>query len=336
LPFDAPAHTFCRIWSQTAVKHYTFVDYATQAYLALVALLILFFHNGTVPHWPWLLAGHCLAMALVHGLIQARERYPANRTLGFLGHFYPVLLFAPLFCETGRLNRMFFPHYLDALAIRCDQALFGWQPGAMLMAKLPWLPLSELLYAAYFSYYVMIGGVGLILFLRSRQQFFHYVSVVCFVFYICYLIYIVLPIVGPQVLSHEIPGYSLPPDLEYLATDHAYPDAVKAGPFFQLMAWIYRVFEAPGAALPSSHVAIALCTVFFSFRYLRRIRFLHLATVVLLCFSTVYCHYHYGIDVLTGIVTAATLVPLGNWLYSRSVSRSGPGAKVQTAFSYNR
>jgi hypothetical protein len=31
------------------VKNYTFVDYATQAYLALVGLLILLFHNATVP-----------------------------------------------------------------------------------------------------------------------------------------------------------------------------------------------------------------------------------------------------------------------------------------------
>ena len=81
------------------------------------------------------------------------------------------------------------------------------------------------------------------------------------------------------------------------------------------MAWIYRVFEAPGAALPSSHVAVALCTVFFSFRYLRRIRYAHLAVAGLLCLSTVYCRYHYVVDVLAGLVTVAVLVPLGNWLY---------------------
>jgi membrane-associated phospholipid phosphatase len=81
------------------------------------------------------------------------------------------------------------------------------------------------------------------------------------------------------------------------------------------MAWIYRVFEAPGAALPSSHVAVALCTVFFSFRYLRRIRHVHLAVAGLLCLSTVYCRYHYAVDVLAGLATAAVLVPLGNWLY---------------------
>jgi membrane-associated phospholipid phosphatase len=85
--------------------------------------------------------------------------------------------------------------------------------------------------------------------------------------------------------------------------------------FFQIMNWLYRVFEAPGSALPSSHVAVALCTVYFSFRYLRPIRYIHLSVACLLCLSTVYCRYHYLLDVLAGLVTAAILIPLGNWLY---------------------
>ena len=81
------------------------------------------------------------------------------------------------------------------------------------------------------------------------------------------------------------------------------------------MALIYGLFETPGAALPSSHVAIALCTVVFSFRYLRPIRYLHLTLAVQHCLATDYCRYHYVVDVLTGLVTAALLVPLANWLY---------------------
>jgi membrane-associated phospholipid phosphatase len=215
------------------------------------------------------------------------------------------------------LNRMFFSNYLDPIAIRFDQAVFGWQPGANLMQKLPWLPLSELFYFSYFSYYLMVGGMGLALLLRSKAQFFHYVSVLSLIFYVCYAIYIFLPIIGPQTLLHEIPGYRLPPELEHLATDSAYPPAVKTGIFFKLMAWVYRVFEAPGSAVPSSHIAVALCTVYFSFRYLRVIRYPHLVLVVLLCIATVYCHYHYGLDVLTGVLTAGVLIPAGNWMYGK-------------------
>ena len=258
------------------------------------------------------------------------------RLLDFLRHFYPVLLYTAFFIETGSLNRMFFRDYLDPLVAQWEQQIFGCQPSVLFMEKLPWLAVSELFYASYFSYYIMIAGVGIALFLRSRQQFFHYVSVVSFLFYVCYLIYIFLPVIGSRAFFRQVDGYVLPAATQQLAVTDAYPEAVQAGVFFQIMKWIYRVFEAPGAAFPSSHVAVALCTVFFSFRYLRRIRYVHLAVAVLLCLSTVYCRYHYVVDVLAGLVTAAVLIPTGNWLYFKFQKRElsepptapTPGAKA--------
>jgi len=210
---------------------------------------------------------------------------------------------------------MFFRTYLDPAVIRCDQVLFGCQPSILWMQKLPYLGVSELFYAAYFSYYLMIFGVGLALYLRSRQQFFHYISIISFVFYLCYALYIAFPVIGPVVFLHKVPGYNLPPDLQALAPEVDFPETVRHGVFYRVMAWIYEVFEAPGAAIPSSHVAIALCIVFFGFRYLRTIRYLLLVLAVLLCLSTIYCRYHYAADVLAGIATASVLVPVGNWLY---------------------
>jgi membrane-associated phospholipid phosphatase len=297
------------------LRHYTFVDYATQAYCALVGLLILFFHNDTVPAWRWLLAVHAGGLLLIHLLIQGQGRAPGSVVLDFLRYFYPLLLFGWFFAETGWLNRMFFPTFLDPGVIKLEQKLFGCQPAVQFMEKLPYLGISEMFYFFYFSYYIMIGGVGLALFLRDRRQFLHYVSVVSFLFYICYLLYIALPIIGPPIFFRQFHGYALPADIQRMASTTVYPEAVKTGVFFRLMAWVYRVFEAPGAALPSSHVAVALCTVYFSFRYLRPIRYLHLAAAILLCLSTIYCRYHYGLDVLAGVVTAAVVIPLGNWLY---------------------
>jgi membrane-associated phospholipid phosphatase len=297
------------------MKSYTFVDFATQAYVVLVGLLILFFHNDTVPRWSGLLALHAASLGLVHGLIQWHACRQPGKIVGFLRHFYPVLLYTWFFTETGWLNRMFLREYMDPVVIGWDQTLFGCQPSVLFMEKLPWLAVSELFYAAYFSYYVMIAGVGLALYVRDRRQFFHYISLVSFVFYVCYVIYIVVPVIGPRVFFHEVAGYTLPEEVQALASTDTYPKAVQGGVFFRIMAWIYQVFEAPGAAIPSSHVAVALCTVFLSFQYLRRVRFLHLATAVLLCLSTIYCRYHYVADVLAGLATAAVLVPLGNWLY---------------------
>lgn len=311
-----------------AVKSYTFVDYATQGYIAIVAGLILCGQRRNVPMWPWLLVGHLVALAAIHVLIAWHSRRPAVRALSFFRHFYPVLLYAGFYAETGALDQMFVQGYLDPVIIHWDQALFGCQPSLVFMRRLPYLPISELFYAAYFSYYLMIGGVGLILYLQNRRQFFHYVSVVSFVFYVCYLVFIFVPVVGPPIFFRTIPGYQLPPDLQALKASAHDPLAIQSGVFYRLMKWIYQVFEAPGAAIPSSHVAVALCTVFFSFRYIGRIRWGHLALAVLLCLATVYCHYHYASDVLAGVVTAALLIPLANWLYFRIAPRAVSPALV--------
>ena len=312
------------------MKHYVFIDYATQGYIALVGVLILLFHNQTVPGWPYLVGAHAACLVLVHLLIQAHARWRANRFVDFLRHFYPVLLYTGFYRETGMLNHMFAGDYLDVYFIRIEESLFGSQPCLWLMESFPYLVVSEVLYACYFSYYIMIFGVGLALFLRQRQQFYHYVSVVSFVFYLCYLTYICLPVMGPRAFFREIDGFRLPQEIQASVGPLAYPDAVTHGVFYQLMAWIYRNFESPGAAFPSSHVAIALCTVWFSFMYLPRIRWVHLVVALLLCLSTVYCRYHYVVDVIAGALTAALLVPLGNRLYhgcvrgGRSTPSDGP------------
>jgi len=299
------------------IRNYLFIDYVTQAYILVVGLLVLLFHNQTVPGWGWLVGAHATLLALVHLMVRANGRGRGGGVVDFLRHFYPVLLYAAFYRESGMLSQMFVSGYLDPAVILWEQALFGFQPSMQFMASLPWLPVSELFYAAYFSYYVMIAGVGLTLFLRRREAFFHYASVLSFVFYVCYLIYIFLPVIGPRVFSRSLGGYTLPPAVQALVPDFSYPPQVTHGLFFRIMALIYEVFEAPGAALPSSHVAASICTVWFSFRYRLRIRYVHLVAVVLLCLSTVYCRYHYVIDVLAGLLTVAVLVPLGNWLFNR-------------------
>jgi len=301
---------------KNVTRHYTFIDFATQSYLVLVAILILLFHDSAVSHWPWLVSFHIITIILVHLLIVGHARWPANRVLNFFRHFYPVLLYTGFYRETGELNQMVITRYLDPFFVRLEHRIFGTQPSLAFMQILPLWPVSEVFYASYFSYYLMIGGVGLALFLRDRRQFFHYVSVVSFVFYACYLIYIFTPVMGPRVFERVIDGYELPARFQPSGSLDI-PAAIQAGLFFRLMAWIYGTFEAPGAAFPSSHVAVALTTVYFSFRYLRRIRFLHLLMAFLLCLSTVYCRYHYTVDVVAGVITTFLLVPLGNRLYFR-------------------
>jgi len=296
------------------LKDHTFVDYATQAYLVIVGLLILFFYHGPAGMEDSLLAAHVVCLLAIQALIRVSARRPGNRIIGFLRHFYPILLYPGLYRETGELNRMFVGAYLDGFFIRFEQALFGCQPSILFMEKLPWLPVSEIFYAAYFSFYVMVAGIGIVLYIQEKRRFWHYVSVISFVFYGCFLAFIFLPVVGSRVFYAAVPGFD---HAQLSFYPLAFPAAVQAGPFFRLETWVYHA-EAPGGAFPSSHVALAICTLYFSWRFVPKIRWIHLVVVILLCASTVYCRYHYLVDVFAGILTAALLIPLGEWLYRKT------------------
>jgi membrane-associated phospholipid phosphatase len=161
----------------------------------------------------------------------------------------------------------------------------------------------------------MIAGVGLALFFRNREQFWHYVAILSFVFYGCFLVFIFLPVAGPPAFYMEIPRFVDQHQLPYYPLE--FPPGTTSGPFFNLMKILYRFFESGGGAFPSSHVAAAFCVLFFSWRYLPRVRFLILAGTIALSVATVYCRYHYAVDVVAGALTAAVLVPLGEWFYRR-------------------
>ena len=294
---------------------YRFIDTATQAYIIVVGVLILLFHNSRVPHFQMLLALHGVAVLTIHALIRSRARFPKNRGLSFFRHFYPLLLYAFMYKECDWLNLMFVDRYLDPFFIRLEETLFGFQPAVVFMATWSHPLVSEFFYMSYFTYYLMIAGVGLALFFRNRPGFWHFVAGLSFVLYTCFLVFIFLPVAGPPAFYLEIPRFVDQHLLTYYPLE--FPSQVTQGPFFRLMGFIYRHFESGGAAFPSSHVAVALCTLFFSWRYLPKIRFLHLAGVIALSVSTVYCRYHYAVDVIAGAAVAAVLVPLGERLYRR-------------------
>ena len=296
-------------------RSYRFVDYATQAYLLLVGILILFFHSGRVPHLYLYLVAHGTGILLIHAFVAASARRPENRFYSFFRHFYPLMLYAFLYRESEQLNLMFVDKYLDPAFITLEGWIFGFQPAVVFMNAFPHPLVSEFFYMGYFSYYVMIAGVGLALYFRRREEFWHYLALLSFVFYVCFLAFIFLPVAGPPAFYMEIPRYLDQQRLPYYPLE--FPASVTLGPFFHIMVFLYSTFESGGGAFPSSHVAAAICVLFLSWRYFLRVRYLILAATVTLSIATVYCRYHYAVDVFAGALTAAVLLPIGEGLYRR-------------------
>lgn len=299
---------------------YRFIDWATQAYNAFVAVVIVGVHNDRFAPWPWLLAGHAAVAVLVHVLARS-DRQPARpAALRLLREFLPILLYTAFYNETGPINRLIGAAPWDARLTRIEHSLFGFQPSVRFMEAAPWLPFSELMHAAYFSYYLMIAGLGVWFLFRQAEAFRHFVAVVSFVFYACYAAYLFIPAVGPRAFFEN----SEAQQVFLLLYGHApseTPPSLTRGPFFQVIAFFYRYLETWGAAFPSSHVAVALTTAWFTWRYLPKLRWLHATAAVLLCASTVYGRFHYAIDVLAGALACAILLPVGNVLYMAAEAR---------------
>jgi membrane-associated phospholipid phosphatase len=222
-----------------------------------------------------------------------------------------------MYKETGLLDSMFFQRHFDPIFLAMDRWIFGFQPSLVFMHKLPYLWVSETLYFAYFCYYLMIPVIGLALYFRDRETFVRYLTVVSVVFYCCYLTYIFFPVIGPRAVVKDIPDFTQDVSVYREAYDLSTPDSIQGGVFFGIMGYIYdNVEKSGGAAFPSSHVAVALATLFFSWQFLKRIRWVHLVFVLLLMVATVYCRYHYVVDVFAGVLTALVLVPIGDKLYA--------------------
>jgi membrane-associated phospholipid phosphatase len=264
-------------------------DRATLLYNVLVAGLILLFH-ASIPQWPtWLLAS-LVMIAVVFFMARVVGRF-VSTPAQLLRAAYPMLLFFLAYEQTGHINRGLFPGLLDPFFQEAEETVFGAQPAVLLAQVFPQCWFAEYMQFAYFSYYLLFLGLGVFLFLRrERRAFNDYLFALCGTMYACYVIFILLPVQGA---AH----YGLPT-----------PDG--GGPFSAIMGVIYTHCEIEGAAFPSSHVAIASVALYYTWRYARRAIWIVGPLVISLMLATVYCRYHYAIDVLAGIATAAALIPL--------------------------
>ena len=141
-------------------------------YLFVSGIALIFPHR---PRSWWLLAAlHVAGILLLLGVGPAgtvlqwfRARWP--RAARLIGDWYALLLVPALYTELATLNvAVHNGAYFDDLIIHWEAQIFGGQPSRELAAAYPYLWLSEFLHFAYISYYLIIYGPFLLLYLRGR------------------------------------------------------------------------------------------------------------------------------------------------------------------------
>jgi len=280
------------------IKKTRLIDIITILY-SLINIIYIFFGWQNV-HNPKV---HFTAFSLIFlGIITLR--YLSNKheslIIRLIGEWYPVLLFGYFFEATSAVNKVVFRDYLDPFFQRIDFLLFGYQPAALWGQRFDNVILQELLHFAYFSYYLMIFGVTAYFYFKDMENFHRHIFLVSFLFYSCYIIYMILPVAGGRAL----------PGLMELTTEYRY------GIFTRIMAFIYEKTTHWGGAFPSSHVAVALIISYSSFKIKSWVGYSLLFISSLLTISTVYCHYHYFIDTIFGVFFSIIFFYLGKYIYS--------------------
>jgi len=236
---------------------------------------------------------------IIFVLIISRIYYKfPNKFWRLLRDWYVLLFFLYFFEATSALNKIVFADFLDPFFQKIDYAIFGYQPAGDWEGMLGGYLINEIMHFAYFCYYFM-GIFYLAVYLKSRELFRRYVFILTFVFFVCYLTFNLLPVVGGRFLTAM---------MEITQT-------YQYGPFTHIMAYIYNNSPHMGGAFPSSHVAIAITVNISAFKYNKTTGWLILPIVILLTIATVYCHYHYFIDTIFGVIFGISFYYLGNTLY---------------------
>ena len=177
----------------------------------------------------------------------------------------------------------------------------------------------------YFSYYPMIVAVMVFFFLCRNDRYEKASFTVMCSFFIFYLVYIFLPVAGPQfyfqAVSPESVENGIFPSLgTYFnhRTDMLPSPGYADGFFCHLIEWAQDSGERPTAAFPSSHIGITFILLYLIRPQSKRFFFILLPFAFLLTLATVYIQAHYLVDAIAGILASYPVFCLSKWIYSLS------------------
>ncbi len=265
--------------------------------------------------WPGFLLHSGLALAI--WFLPPLARRSPFAALRLLGETYLPFIFPLFYSEMAHLGLVFYHQPLDPAFIRLEESLLGGQPSLGWSTTWPWPWLHELLQLAYFSYYVW-GFVVLALLLASPAvpaprrwpAMLAFVRDLSATMLVCYTLYTFFPVWGPKYFR-------------------AGPVEVEGWIFTRLMRQIHEHGAILGAAFPSSHVAATLVPWWHAWKNVPCLRAWATLQLVLVAMATVYCRYHYVVDVLGGLLLGGIILVLGEKYGEREKRqgslRSGPG-----------
>ncbi len=270
------------------------VDIATLGYI-LIEFLLIFVFQTDKPGWPNMAlfygSSACIVLLIVY--------FPLSDEISFwrgVRNLYPLFLFIFFYKAIEPQIYIVFDMPFDWIVHGIESSILGNDLSFMLQRYMDiWL--NELMSFAYVSYYFQLPvAAGLFIALRKWNSLEKTILSASITFYICYILFIFFPVAGPRF---------------YLSDQYYLP---LIGPLFTpLSQKIIEIWGFEGAAMPSSHCAVALVVAWRIARDLPGLAIPAILLLILLCVGTVYGRYHYLTDVLFGLIIGA----FGLWITNR-------------------
>ena len=294
------------------------IEWVVVAYTVLTLLTVLFI-STKLQHSDAMIWGRLRVLACTLGLWLVYRLLPCRATrllrilvqLALLGWWYP---------DTFEINRVF-PN-LDHIFASAEQSVFGFQPALLFHQAMPWHWFSELMDLGYASYYPLIAMVVVYYFFCRYAEFERASFIILTSFFAYYVIYIYLPVTGPQYYYQAV-GMSdiaqgIFPNLNDYFSTHAermISPGWKDGLFYHFVEQAHNAGERPTAAFPSSHVGVTTILMLLAWHSgSKKLLLFMLPFYVLMCFATVYILAHYAIDAIAGLITGVAFYFLFLWL----------------------
>jgi membrane-associated phospholipid phosphatase len=272
--------------------------------LFLDALTVIFY--PAIPRAPFLIALYSGLIITQLSLINLRNR--GNFLNVLYAIVFPIMCVLLVFDSLGRVVHYINPIDIDPLLIRLDYMIFHGHPTVML-EKITHPLLTDVLQLAYSSYYFIPISFCILLFVNNqKKEFDRSVFLILLCFYLSYLGYILWPALGPRFSMNDLQTIEL-------------RGLLVAEPIQRTLNYLEGTKRD---AFPSGHTAVTVLVLYLAHRYDRSYFWIALPVVSALIFATVYCRYHYVVDIIAGIGLTILTISLGELYYVWWSQRASP------------
>lgn len=282
--------------------------------MSLISLVALIFHDQ-VRYFPFIVITNIVVSVGILMLANFDDR-KNKRVVRFLVHWYTMPLIFLTFKEMYLMVHPINPHDLDFVLIKIDRVIFGTDPTAVL-DRIATPGLTEFLQICYSSFYILWFILGIDLLRKHNEEgFMFFLFVLMYGFYTSYVGYLIVPAIGPRftlynfaLLDKQLPGLYLTPILRgIINSGESITNVAKAAALAQRDCF------------PSGHTEMTLITIAIAIRYRSKSAMIIIPLGVGLIFATVYMRYHYGVDVIAGVLVGIMVLASGRWLNDKLTS----------------